>query len=46
MSTLTAAGVDPTEIDIDTLADRLYAKGGDDQIARWAPCIGVGSRPE
>ena len=44
MSTLTAAGVDPTEIDIGTLADRLYAEGGDDQISALAPVIGVWAR--
>jgi SAM-dependent methyltransferase len=35
--TLTAAGVDPTEIDIDNLADRLYAEGGDDPDQRLGP---------
>jgi SAM-dependent methyltransferase len=29
MPALTAGGIDPTEIDIDTLAERLYAQGGD-----------------
>ena len=44
MPTLTAAGVDPTDIDIDTLADRLYAEGGDDQISALGPMIGVWAR--
>jgi len=39
--TLTAAGVDPNEIDINTLADRLYADGGDQQISAMGPFIGV-----
>jgi ubiquinone/menaquinone biosynthesis C-methylase UbiE len=44
MQTLTAAGVDPADIDIDTLADRLYAEGGDDQISALGPMIGVWAR--
>lgn len=44
MPTLMAAGVYPTEIDIDTLADRLYAEGGDDQISALGPMIGVWAR--
>jgi SAM-dependent methyltransferase len=42
--TLIAAGVDPTEIDIDTLAERLYAEGGDQQISAMGPFIGVCAR--
>jgi ubiquinone/menaquinone biosynthesis C-methylase UbiE len=41
---LTAAGVDPIEIDIDTLAERLYAEGGDEQISALGPFIGVWAR--
>jgi ubiquinone/menaquinone biosynthesis C-methylase UbiE len=41
---LTAAGVDPIEIDIDTLAERLYAEGGDQQISALGPFIGVWAR--
>jgi ubiquinone/menaquinone biosynthesis C-methylase UbiE len=41
MPTLTAAGIDPDEINVDTLADRLYAAGGDDQISALGPMIGV-----
>jgi hypothetical protein len=44
MPTLTAAGIDANEIDIDTLADRLYAEGGDDQISALGPIIGVWPR--
>jgi hypothetical protein len=44
VSTLTAAGVDPDEIDIDTLADRIYAGGGDQQISAMGPFIGVWAR--
>jgi SAM-dependent methyltransferase len=44
MPTLTAAGVDATEIDVDTLADRLYAEGGDDQISALGPILGVWAR--
>jgi SAM-dependent methyltransferase len=42
--TLTAAGVDLIEIDIDTLAERLYAEGGDQQISAMGPFIGVWAR--
>jgi len=38
---LTAAGVDPADIDVDTLADRLYDHGGDEQIAAVGPLTGV-----
>jgi SAM-dependent methyltransferase len=38
---LIAAGIDPNEIDIDTLADRLYAEAGDEQISALGPLIGV-----
>jgi hypothetical protein len=41
---LESAGVTPTDIDIDTLADRLYAEGGDDQISAVGPCFGVWAR--
>jgi SAM-dependent methyltransferase len=41
---LTAAGVDPTEIDIDTLAERLYAEAGDQQIRAVGLHIGVWAR--
>jgi len=41
---LTAAGVDPDELDIDTLAERLYADGGDQQISAMGPFIGVWAR--
>jgi hypothetical protein len=41
---LTAAGVDPVEIDIDTLAERLYADGGDQMISAMGPFIGVWAR--
>jgi SAM-dependent methyltransferase len=41
LPTLTAAGVDPADIDIDTLAERLYDDGGDDQIAAVGPLTGV-----
>jgi hypothetical protein len=39
---LTKAGVDPT--DIDTLSERLYAEGGDEQISALGPMIGVWAR--
>jgi ubiquinone/menaquinone biosynthesis C-methylase UbiE len=42
--TLTAAEIDPSEIDIDTLAERLYAEGGDQQISALGPFIGVWAR--
>jgi hypothetical protein len=42
--TLTVAGVDPVEIDIDTLAERLYAEGGDQQMSAMGPFIGVWAR--
>jgi SAM-dependent methyltransferase len=38
---LTKAGVDPTDIDIDTLSERLYAEGGDQQISALGSFIGV-----
>jgi SAM-dependent methyltransferase len=38
---LTSAGVDPAEIGIDTLDERLYAEGGDEQITAVGPIIGV-----
>jgi SAM-dependent methyltransferase len=41
---LTSAGVDPGEIDIDTLAERLYADGGDQMISAMGPFIGVWAR--
>ena len=44
MPALTAAGVDPTEIDIDTLAERLYVEAGDQQIRAVGPYIGVWAR--
>jgi hypothetical protein len=44
LPTLTAAGVDPIEIDIDTLAERLYAEGGEQQISAMGPFIGVWAR--
>jgi SAM-dependent methyltransferase len=44
MPMLTAAGINSTEIDVDTLADRLYADGGDDQICAHGPIIGVWAR--
>jgi 2-polyprenyl-3-methyl-5-hydroxy-6-metoxy-1,4-benzoquinol methylase len=44
LPTLATAGVDPAEIDIDTLADRLYAEGGDEQISALGPLIGVWAR--
>jgi ubiquinone/menaquinone biosynthesis C-methylase UbiE len=44
---LTAAGVDPGEIDIDTLTDRLHAEGGDQMICALGSIIGVwGRAPE
>jgi len=44
MPRLIAAGIERTDIDIDTLADRLYAEGGDDQISAFGPMIGVWAR--
>jgi len=44
LPTLIALGVDPIDIDIDTLADRLYAEGGDEQISVLGPMIGVWAR--
>jgi hypothetical protein len=41
LPTLTKVGVDPMDIDIDTLSDRLYAEGGDKQISALGPFIGV-----
>lgn len=41
---LTKAGVDPADIDIDTLSERLYAEGGDEQISALGPMIGVWAR--
>jgi 2-polyprenyl-3-methyl-5-hydroxy-6-metoxy-1,4-benzoquinol methylase len=41
---LAAAGVDPTEIDIDTLAERLYVEAGDEQIRAIGPYMGVWAR--
>jgi 2-polyprenyl-3-methyl-5-hydroxy-6-metoxy-1,4-benzoquinol methylase len=38
---LTGASVDPNDIDIDTLADRLYAEAGDEQISALGPLMGV-----
>jgi hypothetical protein len=44
MPALTAAGVDAAEIDIDTLAERLYTEAGDQQIRAMGPFIGVWAR--
>jgi SAM-dependent methyltransferase len=44
LPTLLKAGVDPTDIGIDTLAERLYAEGGDEQISALGPLIGVWAR--
>jgi SAM-dependent methyltransferase len=44
MPALRAAGVDPAEIDIDTLAERLYVEAGDQQIRMMGPYIGVWAR--
>jgi SAM-dependent methyltransferase len=44
LPTLTALGIDPAEIGIDTLAERLYAEGGDEQISVLGPLIGVWAR--
>jgi SAM-dependent methyltransferase len=44
LPTLAAVGVDPNDIDIDTLADRLYAEAGDEQISALGPLIGVCAR--
>jgi hypothetical protein len=41
---LTQAGIDPVDVDIDTLAERLYAEGGDEQISAHGPIIGVWAR--
>jgi SAM-dependent methyltransferase len=41
---LTQAGIDPLDVDIDTLAERLYAEGGDEQISAHGPIIGVWAR--
>lgn len=41
---LTKAGVDPADIDIDTLSERLYPEGGDEQISALGPMIGVWAR--
>jgi 2-polyprenyl-3-methyl-5-hydroxy-6-metoxy-1,4-benzoquinol methylase len=44
LPTLTKAGVDARDIDIDTLSERLYAEGGDQQIRVLGPFIGVWAR--
>jgi len=44
MPLLTAAGVNPSEIDVDTLAERLYVDGGDDRMCAHGPLIGVWAR--
>jgi hypothetical protein len=44
LPTLTALGVDPIAVDIDTLAERLYTEGGDEQISALGPLIGVCAR--
>jgi SAM-dependent methyltransferase len=44
LPTLSAAGIDPNDIDIDTLAERLYAEAGDEQISALGPLIGVSAR--
>jgi hypothetical protein len=44
LPTLIALGVDPVDIAIDTLAERLYAEGGDEQISALGPMIGVWAR--
>jgi 2-polyprenyl-3-methyl-5-hydroxy-6-metoxy-1,4-benzoquinol methylase len=44
LPTLIALGVDPDDIDIDTLAERLYAEGGDEHISVLGPVIGVWAR--
>jgi SAM-dependent methyltransferase len=44
LPTLIAAGIDPNEVDIDTLAERLYAEGGDEQISALGPVMGVWAR--
>jgi hypothetical protein len=41
---LMTAGIDPIEVDIDTLAERLYGEGGDQQISALGPFIGVWAR--
>jgi hypothetical protein len=41
---LADAGVDVGSIGIDTLADRLYADGGDSQISVIGPMLGVWAR--
>lgn len=41
---LTEAGVDPVDVDIDTLSERLYAEGGDERILAHGPLIGVWAR--
>jgi SAM-dependent methyltransferase len=44
LPSLTAAGISPEDIAIDTLADRLYAAAGDEQICALGPLIGVCAR--
>jgi SAM-dependent methyltransferase len=44
LPSLTAVGISPEDIDIDTLADRLYAEAGDEQICALGPIIGVCAR--
>ena len=41
---LTRDGVDPADIDIDTLADRLHAQHGDGRITAMGPLLGVWAR--
>jgi SAM-dependent methyltransferase len=44
LPTLTKAGVDPMDIDVDTLSERLYAEAGDEQNSARGPIIGVWAR--
>ena len=44
LPTLITRGIDPTDIDIDTLAQRLYTEGGDEQMNVIGPMIGVWAR--
>jgi 2-polyprenyl-3-methyl-5-hydroxy-6-metoxy-1,4-benzoquinol methylase len=41
---LTAAGISTHDIDIETLADRLYTEAGDEQISALGPLVGVWAR--
>jgi ubiquinone/menaquinone biosynthesis C-methylase UbiE len=44
LPTLLALGVDRNDIDIDTLAERLYTEGGDEHISVLGPVLGVWAR--